>query len=104
KTIRDWREARDHSDPILFLEMDTVAPSDIVPAQATAAAGRGARFALTACLDAVKAGRIDAICFAPLNKLAMKKGGMAFEDELHFFAGQFGVSDYFCEFNTLGRL
>jgi 4-hydroxythreonine-4-phosphate dehydrogenase len=104
KAIRDWREARAPGDEILFLEMDTVAKSDIVPAQATAAAGRGARLALTACLDAVKAGQSDAICFAPLNKLAMKKGGMDFEDELHFFAVEFGVTGYFCEFNTLGTL
>lgn len=104
QTIHDWREARDHADKVLFLEMDTVAQADIIPAQATAAAGRGARLALTAALDAVKAGQIDAICFAPLNKLAMKKGGMHFEDELHFFADYFGVTGYFCEFNTLGTL
>jgi 4-hydroxythreonine-4-phosphate dehydrogenase len=104
RTIRDWREARDATDALMLLEMDTVAQSDIIPAQVTAAAGRGARAALTTCLDAVKAGQIDAICFAPLNKLAMKKGGMAFEDELHFFAEYFGVTDYFCEFNTLGTL
>ena len=104
RTIRDWREARNQVDTPMLLEMDTVARSDIIPAQATAAAGRGARLALTACLDAAKDGRIDAICFAPLNKLAMKKGGMAFEDELHFFADHLGVTDYFCEFNTLGAL
>jgi 4-hydroxythreonine-4-phosphate dehydrogenase len=34
--------------------------------------------ALTLCLDAVQRGDADAICFAPLNKQAMKKGGMAF--------------------------
>jgi 4-hydroxythreonine-4-phosphate dehydrogenase len=104
QTIHDWREARGNADSVLFLEMDTVAKADIAPAQATAAAGRGARLALTAALDAVKAGQIDAICFAPLNKLAMKKGGMHFEDELHFFADYFGVTGYFCEFNTLGTL
>jgi 4-hydroxythreonine-4-phosphate dehydrogenase len=104
RTIRDWHEAREATDAPMLLEMDTVAQSEIIPAQMAAAAGRGARAALTACLDAVKAGQIDAICFAPLNKLAMKKGGMAFEDELHFFADYFGVTDYFCEFNTLGTL
>jgi 4-hydroxythreonine-4-phosphate dehydrogenase len=103
KIIRSWDEARGGDAP-MFLELETVAKSDIVPAQVTAAAGKGARLALTACLEAVKSGKIDAICFAPLNKQAMKKGGMAFEDELHFFADFFGVQDYFCEFNTLGTL
>jgi 4-hydroxythreonine-4-phosphate dehydrogenase len=104
KTIQDWRQARDSDGTPLLLITDTVAQNDIVPAQVTAAAGKGARAALTACLDAAQRGDIDAICFAPLNKLAMKKGGMAFEDELHFFADYLGVQDYFCEFNTLGTL
>jgi 4-hydroxythreonine-4-phosphate dehydrogenase len=104
RTISDWREARQGAGEVMMLALDTVAKSDIIPAQATAAAGHGARMALTACLDAVKHGDADAICFAPLNKLAMKKGGMDFEDELHFFADYFGVKDYFCEFNTLGTL
>jgi 4-hydroxythreonine-4-phosphate dehydrogenase len=104
KAIRSWSEAREPSDVPMFLEVDTVTQADILPAQVTAAAGRGARMALTACLDAAKRGDIDAVCFAPLNKLAMKKGGMDFEDELHFFADYLGVTDYFCEFNTLGTL
>jgi 4-hydroxythreonine-4-phosphate dehydrogenase len=104
KTIRNWDEARGGSDQPMFLELDTVIKTDVIPAQVRAAAGRGARLALTACLDAVNRHQIDAICFAPLNKQAMKKGGMDFEDELHFFADYFGVKDYFCEFNTLGTL
>ena len=104
KTIHGWGEARNGDGTPKFLELDTVAKADVIAAQVTLAAGRGARLALTACLDAVKKGQIDAICFAPLNKQAMKKGGMAFEDELHFFADYFGVTGYFCEFNTLGTL
>ncbi len=102
--IKGWDEARGDGDTPMLLELNTVTEADIMPAQVAAAAGRGARLALTACLDAVQRGQIDAICFAPLNKQAMKKGGMAFEDELHFFADYFGVKDYFCEFNTLGTL
>jgi len=59
---------------------------------------------LDRCMDAVQAGDVDAICFAPLNKQAMKMSGMQHEDELHHFADYLGVKDYFCEFNTLGGL
>ena len=104
KTISDWKQARAGDGTPLFLPQKTVSRDDVVTGQVSAAAGKGARAALTACLEAVKRGDIDAICFAPLNKLAMKKGGMHFEDELHFFADYFGVTDYFCEFNTLGTL
>ena len=31
---------------------------------------------LNACMDAAQRGEIDAICFAPLNKFAMKQGGL----------------------------
>jgi len=103
KPISDWKQARSGDGPF-FPSLDTVAKSDITAGQMTPAAGRGARAALTHCLEAVQRGDIDAICFAPLNKQAMKKGGMDFEDELHFFADYFGVQEYFCEFNTLGTL
>ncbi|MEO8859587.1 MAG: 4-hydroxythreonine-4-phosphate dehydrogenase PdxA, partial [Burkholderiaceae bacterium] len=53
---------------------------------------------------AAQAGEVDAICFAPLNKFAMKQGGLRHDDELHHFAEFLGVTGYFCEFNTLGGL
>jgi 4-hydroxythreonine-4-phosphate dehydrogenase len=102
--VADFAAARQTSSDLLFLSCDTVAQSDIVPAQVTKAAGAGARAALDACLQAAQRREIDAICFAPLNKQAMKLGGMHFEDELHYFADRLGVTDYFCEFNTLGTL
>lgn len=104
QVVHDWKAARGGDGTPMFLNIDTVAMGDVIPAQVTAAAGKGARLALTACLEAFARGDIDGICFAPLNKQAMKKGGMDFEDELHFFADWFGVTDYFCEFNTLGAL
>ena len=104
KVIHDWKDARNGDGVPLFLQTETVAQADVTAGQMVPAAGRGARLALTACLEAVQRGDADAICFAPLNKQAMKKGGMEFEDELHFFADYFGVKEYFCEFNTLGTL
>lgn len=104
KVMHDWKDVRSGDGVPLFLQTETVSQADVIPGQMTPAAGTGARLALTDCLDAVRRGDSDAICFAPLNKQAMKKGGMDFEDELHFFADYFGVTEYFCEFNTLGTL
>ena len=104
RTIGSWDETRGGDEQPMLLDLQTVNPNEVIPAQVSAAAGRGARVALTACLDAAQRGDVDAICFAPLNKLAMKRGGMNFEDELHFFADRLGVTSYFCEFNTLGSL
>lgn len=87
-----------------FLAMDTVAQAEVHRSRAEAPGGRSVLQVLDRCMDAALAGDIDAICFAPLNKQAMKISGMRHEDELHHFADYLGVKGYFCEFNTLGDL
>ncbi|EOD80693.1 4-hydroxythreonine-4-phosphate dehydrogenase [Grimontia indica] len=86
---------------IYFLPINTMAEESLQVAVANKASGRSVLDALSLCLEAARDGKIDAICFAPLNKHAMKLAGMAFEDELHFFADFLDVDNYFCEFNTL---
>lgn len=87
-----------------WLAMDTVRQEDVTVGQAQAAGGASVLRVLNACMDAARDGHIDAICFAPLNKFAMKQGGLRHDDELHHFAQYLGVTGYFCEFNTLGDL
>jgi 4-hydroxythreonine-4-phosphate dehydrogenase len=87
-----------------FVAMDTVRPEQVHRGQAEAAGGASVLQVLDRCMDAARGGEIDAICFAPLNKQAMKLGGLAHEDELHHFAEYLGVRGYFCEFNTLDGL
>jgi 4-hydroxythreonine-4-phosphate dehydrogenase len=87
-----------------FLSVSTVNPDEVVMSAVGAAGGRSVLSVLNLCMDAALAGDLDAICFAPLNKHAMKLGGLKFEDELHHFADYLGVTDYFCEFNTLGDI
>lgn len=87
-----------------FLAMDTVQPGQVQRGQAQAAGGASVLRVLDRCMDAARAGQIDAITFAPLNKHAMKQGGLRHDDELHHFAEYLGVTGYFCEFNTLNGL
>ncbi|MBB1623652.1 4-hydroxythreonine-4-phosphate dehydrogenase PdxA [Achromobacter sp. UMC71] len=87
-----------------WLGVDTVRQQDVTVGQAQAAGGASVLRVLNACMDAARDGHIDAICFAPLNKFAMKQGGLRHDDELHHFAQYLGVTGYFCEFNTLGDL
>jgi 4-hydroxythreonine-4-phosphate dehydrogenase len=87
-----------------WLAMDTVRQQDVTVGQAQAAGGASVLRVLNACMDAARDGHIDAMCFAPLNKFAMKQGGLRHDDELHHFAQYLGVTGYFCEFNTLGDL
>lgn len=87
-----------------FLAVHSIDPALVQRGQAAAPGGRSVLQVLDQCMDATLAGEVDAICFAPLNKQAMKIGGMQHEDELHHFAEYLGVTGYFCEFNTLGEL
>lgn len=103
QSLAQVRGRSDTSRPA-FLSMDTVSPEHVNRGKAEAPGGRSVLQLLNLCMDAVQAGEIDAICFAPLNKQAMKMGGLKHEDELHHFAEYLGVTGYFCEFNTLGDL
>ncbi len=103
-TSLDQARGRADTQQAAFVAMDTVQRSDVTVGQVGAAGGRSVLQVLNRCMDAAQAGAVDAICFAPLNKQAMKLGGLKHEDELHHFAEYLGVTGYFCEFNTLGGL
>ena len=104
--IRAFRDVRGRGPCAVpaFLPMDTVPRTEVCRGVPQAAGGRSVLAVLDACIDAAQRREVDAICFAPLNKLAMKQGGLRHEDELHHFAEHMGVRSYFCEFNTLGEL
>ncbi|VTU46391.1 4-hydroxythreonine-4-phosphate dehydrogenase 2 (plasmid) [Variovorax sp. SRS16] len=103
RTLAEVRARTDITRPAL-LEVRSIDPAAVHRGQAGAPGGRSVLQVLDQCMDATLAGDIDAICFAPLNKQAMKIGGLQHEDELHHFAEHLGVTGYFCEFNTLGDL
>lgn len=104
--VSSLAEVRSRSDQSLpaFLALDTIRPEQVQRSQAQAACGASTLQVLNLCMDGTQRGEVDAICFAPLNKFAMKQGGLKHEDELHHFAQYLGVTGYFCEFNTLGDL
>jgi 4-hydroxythreonine-4-phosphate dehydrogenase len=102
-SLKAVRARADTSQPA-FIAIDSIEPAQVQRGQVGAAGGTAALKVLNLCLDAAIAGEVDAICFAPLNKQALKLGGMKHDDELHHFAAYLGVSGFFCEFNTLGDL
>lgn len=59
---------------------------------------------LKKALQLAREGKVDCICFAPLNKQAMHMGGSPFKDELHFFAHELNYTGFLCELNTFDRL
>jgi len=104
--LQSLTQVRQRPDSTLpaFIAVDSVRQDAVQCGQAHAAGGKSVLQVLNQCMDAAMAGEIDAICFAPLNKQAMKLGGLHHDDELHHFAEYLKVDNYFCEFNTLGNL
>ncbi len=88
----------------LFLPVESVKQEHIRRGEASAAAGASVMKILRMCMDAAAAGRVDAICFAPLNKHSMIMAGMEVPDDLRFFADYLKVKTYCGELNTLGDL
>ncbi|MEN9539895.1 MAG: 4-hydroxythreonine-4-phosphate dehydrogenase 2 [Pseudomonadota bacterium] len=72
--------------------------------EATADNGRYMLHGLTQGVDLVVQGRADAFCFAPLNKSALRLGGMTQEDELRWFAEALRFNGVCGEINVLGEL
>lgn len=59
---------------------------------------------LAVALDKCQKEAIRGLCFAPLNKGAMKKGGMKEADEMRWFANHLGHNGLCGEFNVLKNL
>ncbi|MFO1414930.1 MAG: 4-hydroxythreonine-4-phosphate dehydrogenase PdxA [Burkholderiales bacterium] len=75
-------------------------------AHAEVAAGNGAYMlaGLKLGLDLCQRGIADAMCFAPLNKAALRAGGMRHADELHYFCEVLNFTGPAVEFNVLESL
>ncbi len=68
---------------------------------------KNGRFMLDALAEGtrlVTAGKADALCFAPLNKGALRAGGMHHEDEMRWFAELLGHTGVCGELNVLESL
>src|ERR1044072_6685077 len=60
----------------------------------------GLAYALQLC----QSGIADAMCFAPLNRGALRAGGMRHADELHYFCEKLAFAGPSVEFNVLESL
>ena len=77
-------------------------PNELVPGSASAQAGAAVIKSLKLAIDLAKKGDVDAVCYAPLNKLAMHLAGLQFPDELRLFAHELGHTGDSGEINVLG--
>jgi 4-hydroxythreonine-4-phosphate dehydrogenase len=84
-----------------LVDLGNIDPSRFPLGKANAESGRLTGDTLARAIDFAKAGEVDAITFAPLNKRAMFDGGWKFPDEHKMFASLLGHEEYFSEVNVL---
>jgi 4-hydroxythreonine-4-phosphate dehydrogenase len=90
-----------HSGAVQLVDLGNTDPSLLPLGKASAESGRLTGETLSRAIDFAKAGQVDAITFAPLNKRAMFDGGWKFPDEHKMFASLLGHTSYFSEMNVL---
>lgn len=92
----DWSR---HGFPLL--ELGNLDPAKFPRAQVSPEAGRVAGETLKAMTDLALAGKLDAVCFAPLNKAALHRGGWNYHDEHQMFADWTQHRGYYSEMNVI---
>lgn len=92
----DWSAAS-----VPLIDLHNMDPAIFPPGVASAKSGYAAGESLSRAIDFAKAGQVQAICFAPLNKRALYDGGWKFPDEHKMFAHLLGHSRHFGEMNVL---
>ena len=86
---------------VQLVDLGNTDPARLPLGRASAESGRLTGETLACAVDFAKAGEVDAITFAPLNKRAMFDGGWKFPDEHKMFASLLGHQGYFSEMNVL---
>jgi len=84
-----------------LIDLGNTDPADFPPGIGSAKSGYVTGETLSKAIDFAKAGQINGICFAPLNKRAMYDGGWKFPDEHKMFAHLLGHTRDFSEMNVL---
>ena len=94
---------RDFEVPVLVAWSGLDSPA-FARGRADAANGRFMLDMLTLGAELARDRKTDALCFAPLNKGALRAGGMTQQDELRWFEELLGCHTYTGELNVLDTL
>jgi 4-hydroxythreonine-4-phosphate dehydrogenase len=82
-------------------DLGNIDPARFPQGVSSAESGRLTGDTLKLMVDLARAGKLDGICFAPLNKGAMFQGGWKFHDEHQMFANLTGHAGFFGEMNVI---
>ena len=101
RIVGSGEDLRRPGDALPVLDLANIDPARFPQGRASAESGRLTGETLKHMIDLALAGAIDGICFAPLNKGALHRGGWRFNDEHQMFAHLTGHSGFFGEMNVI---
>src|SRR5688572_10471420 len=101
RVVSALEQIRWPSEQLPLLDLGNIDPARFEQGESSAESGRLTGETLKAMIDLALAGKLDGICFAPLNKGAMFKGGWKFNDEHQMFAKLTDHSGFFGEMNVI---
>jgi 4-hydroxy-L-threonine phosphate dehydrogenase PdxA len=84
-----------------LIDLHNVDPGRIKRGEVSEESGRLTGDTLKFMIDLALAGKLDGICFAPLNKAALHRGGWKFLDEHQMFAKLTNHGGFFGEMNVI---
>jgi 4-hydroxythreonine-4-phosphate dehydrogenase len=95
-------DAIDDSDQTIpLIDLANADPAALGRGAVNPESGRIVGETLSRMIDEAMAGRLDAVCFAPLNKKALHDGGFAYHDEHQMFAALTRHRGFFGEMNVI---
>jgi 4-hydroxythreonine-4-phosphate dehydrogenase len=104
KTVASDPTAEPNDGEPIFLDLSNL---DLTSISRGVAARQGGQFALENyryALELARDGRVDAVCFTPFNKKAMRLARPSYDDEIAYSAEVVGLGSPASEFNILDKL
>ena len=104
KTVEQGSDFGSEEGEAVFLDLGHLDPAKIERGTASLAGGKFALTNYRHALELGRDGRVDAVCFTPFNKQAMRLARADYDDEIAFSAETVGLTTAASEFNVLGQL
>ncbi|MCA1528624.1 4-hydroxythreonine-4-phosphate dehydrogenase PdxA [Bradyrhizobium yuanmingense] len=104
KMLEQGADLRAAQEEALFVDLRHLDPREVEPKKATPAGGKFALANYRHALELGRDGHVDAVCFTPFNKQAMRLARAEYDDEIAFSAEVVGLKTPASEFNVLDRL
>lgn len=88
----------------VMIDLQNLDPAHVLAGEATQSGGRFAIDNFVHALKLAEAGKVDAVCYTPFNKKAMRLAHPGYDDESSFIAEILNLTSRVKEFNVLDQI